>query len=297
MSLLAASSSLDTLSTLLDSRARAADVNASPLTASAAALKNQFAARTVALRASCRIAAKPPSVQYERAIELDASLAKAEAERTALAERAERLTKRLRTAEEEREKWMVEAQLRQVRYEKLLQRVTGSTPAVPTPSPMSPSSSISNLARTRENSVADFTEAAAASSNEPGVDITWLSKHFEDRISLVSSDAQRADSEAASWKAESRALIARLVQARQLDSRVAGLEKSLAERDDELETVRRSYESQLAAMAEHLATMNERIIKHADESEALQRQLRMQQQQQASSSSSKHPKKFLGKPG
>ena len=295
----------------MDARARSLDVKASPLVTSHAALTQSLLATAVDYRQSSRIKEEPVHVEHSRAITLDKSLAQAEAERAALADRADRLVNRLKIAEEEREKWMVEAQLRQSRYEKLLQRMTSGNQTSGVPS----STSLMNFntaqqvpQRNREDSTIDGKTGENKSPNgDDGneekknaiLELDFLTKHFAKRFALLSQNAREADAEASYWKAECRSLTARLAQIKLMSNRLAEMQSKLLDRDDELDTVRNSYESQLQAMAEHLASLNERIIKQADESEVLQRQLRLQQQNASSSSnssSSKHgSRRLLGK--
>uniref|UniRef100_A0A673SMM0 Protein phosphatase 1 regulatory subunit 21 n=1 Tax=Suricata suricatta TaxID=37032 RepID=A0A673SMM0_SURSU len=191
--------------------------------------------------------------------------------------------------EQEKEHWMLEAQLAKIKLEKENQRIaeklkstnsgqgvgpapenpTGATaggqeeaPAKAVLEPVHSTSLIGVLTRTSDNEVPEV---------ESREDL--IKSHYMARIVELTSQLQLADSKSVHFYAECRALSKRLALAEKSkealteEMKVAG--QNISRLQDELTTTKRSYEDQLSMMSDHLCSMNETLSKQREEIDTL----------------------------
>ncbi|XP_044774930.1 protein phosphatase 1 regulatory subunit 21 isoform X3 [Neomonachus schauinslandi] len=180
--------------------------------------------------------------------------------------------------EQEKEHWMLEAQLAKIKLEKENQRIADK---------LRSTSSGQALGLAQENATgvnaAGREEASAKAVLEPAHSTSLLSdvesredlikNHYMARIVELTSQLQLADSKSVHFYAECRALSKRLALAEKSkealteEMKVAG--QSISRLQDELTTTKRSYEDQLSMMSDHLCSMNETLSKQREEIDTL----------------------------
>ncbi|KAM3855409.1 protein phosphatase 1 regulatory subunit 21 isoform 6-T7 [Vipera latastei] len=100
-----------------------------------------------------------------------------------------------------------------------------------------------------------------------------IKNHYMARIIELTSQLQLADSKSVHFHAECRALVKRLTLAEK--AKESSLEKmkltrlNISKLQDELTTTKRSYEDQLSMMSDHLCSMNETLTKQREEIDTL----------------------------
>ncbi|ELR49081.1 KLRAQ motif-containing protein 1, partial [Bos mutus] len=192
-------------------------------------------------------------------------------------------------AQQEKEHWMLEAQLAKIKLEKENQRIadklkstssgqvvgvaqekaavataTGQeeASAKAVPEPVHSASEIGILTRTSDS------EAPDVESRED-----LIRNHYMTRIVELTSQLQLADSKSVHFYAECRALSKRLALAEKskeaLTEEMKVASQSISRLQDELTTTKRSYEDQLSMMSDHLCSMNETLSKQREEIDTL----------------------------
>ncbi|XP_063472945.1 protein phosphatase 1 regulatory subunit 21 isoform X7 [Symphalangus syndactylus] len=191
--------------------------------------------------------------------------------------------------EQEKEHWMLEAQLAKIKLEKENQRIadklknTGSAQLVGLAQenaamsnaagqdeatakavlePIQRTSLIGTLTRTSDSEVPDV---------ESREDL--IKNHYMARIVELTSQLQLADSKSVHFYAECRALSKRLALAEKskeaLTEEMKLASQNISRLQDELTTTKRSYEDQLSMMSDHLCSMNETLSKQREEIDTL----------------------------
>ncbi|KJE97613.1 hypothetical protein CAOG_007441 [Capsaspora owczarzaki ATCC 30864] len=113
-----------------------------------------------------------------------------------------------------------------------------------------------------------------------------IKKHFATRIAQLTEQLQLADSKAAAFHIECRALARRIdvgeAEKASIQQELEAANGAVNRLKDELATTERSYAQQIQLMTEHIATMNEQLSQKDDQIEAYRRrqQQALQQQQQ-----------------
>uniref|UniRef100_A0A8C8WK88 Protein phosphatase 1 regulatory subunit 21 n=1 Tax=Panthera leo TaxID=9689 RepID=A0A8C8WK88_PANLE len=180
--------------------------------------------------------------------------------------------------EQEKEHWMLEAQLAKIKLEKENQRIAdklkstsigqGVGPAQENPTGV-------NAGGQEEASTKAVLEPIHSTSLVPDVESRedLIKNHYMARIVELTSQLQLADSKSVHFYAECRALSKRLALAEKSkealteEMKVAG--QNISRLQDELTTTKRSYEDQLSMMSDHLCSMNETLSKQREEIDTL----------------------------
>uniref|UniRef100_A0A673SQD6 Protein phosphatase 1 regulatory subunit 21 n=1 Tax=Suricata suricatta TaxID=37032 RepID=A0A673SQD6_SURSU len=229
------------------------------------------------------------SVPYEEALANRRVLLSSTESREGLAQQVQQSLEKISKLEQEKEHWMLEAQLAKIKLEKENQRIaeklkstnsgqgvgpapenpTGATaggqeeaPAKAVLEPVHSTSLIGVLTRTSDNEVPEV---------ESREDL--IKSHYMARIVELTSQLQLADSKSVHFYAECRALSKRLALAEKSkealteEMKVAG--QNISRLQDELTTTKRSYEDQLSMMSDHLCSMNETLSKQREEIDTL----------------------------
>ncbi|KAM6220778.1 protein phosphatase 1 regulatory subunit 21 isoform 4-T4 [Rhynchocyon petersi] len=180
--------------------------------------------------------------------------------------------------EQEKEHWMLEAQLAKVKLEKENQRIadklrsTGSGQAAGQAQESAAMSSGAGqddaAARTTQEPVQSTSLAPEVESRED-----LIKNHYMARIVELTSQLQLADSKSVHFYAECRALSKRLTLAEKskeaLTEELKLASQNISRLQDELTTTKRSYEDQLSMMSDHLCSMNETLSKQREEIDTL----------------------------
>ncbi|XP_038607200.1 protein phosphatase 1 regulatory subunit 21 [Tachyglossus aculeatus] len=212
------------------------------------------------------------SVPYEEALANRRVLLSSTESREALSQQVQQSLEKIGKLEQEKEHWMLEAQLAKVKAERLKSvsptgpeaRDKEDAPDRSLPEPGKTSSPVGTLAVTPDSEVS----AAAAEAREG-----LIRAHYLGRIVDLTSQLQLADSKSVHFHAECRALAKRLFLAEKskeaLAEEVKSATQNVSRLQDELTTTKRSYEGQLSMMSDHLCSMNETLSKQREEIDTL----------------------------
>ncbi|XP_065446809.1 protein phosphatase 1 regulatory subunit 21 isoform X10 [Chrysemys picta bellii] len=228
------------------------------------------------------------SVPYEEALANRRVLLSSTESREGLAQQVQQSLEKIAKLEQEKEHWMLEAQLAKIKLEKENQKLKSSLSGQLI-EPMPENSVLLNAAeREKEEAIkktsrepvkrmsligmltmtTDNEEAPEAKSRED-----LIKNHYMARIVELTSLLQLADSKSVHFHAECRALAKRLSLAeKSKESLVEEMKlasQSISRLQDELTTTKRSYEDQLSMMSDHLCSMNETLSKQREEIDTL----------------------------
>uniref|UniRef100_A0A2I2YXB0 Protein phosphatase 1 regulatory subunit 21 n=1 Tax=Gorilla gorilla gorilla TaxID=9595 RepID=A0A2I2YXB0_GORGO len=180
--------------------------------------------------------------------------------------------------EQEKEHWMLEAQLAKIKLEKENQRIadklksTGSAQLVGL---AQENAAVSDTAGQDEATAKAVLEPIQSTSLVPDVESRedLIKNHYMARIVELTSQLQLADSKSVHFYAECRALSKRLALAEKskeaLTEEMKLASQNISRLQDELTTTKRSYEDQLSMMSDHLCSMNETLSKQREEIDTL----------------------------
>lgn len=237
----------------------------------------------------------PESVPYKLALYNHKVLVSSTESKDSLEQQIAATYEKVSKLEQAKEHWMLESQLLQVKYEKEVKKVqtlqqelnkllearganftdgiaslsdeTGST---------SSQSSLTSHSYDAPVPPSDLESIMSLKQDEDGDDLgreALIKAHFTQRIAELTSQVQFTESRAASINAECRALYRRMKQTEKTKQELAKSLKTasakVSQLEDEVETIKRSYETQLSMMSDHLCGMNEKLTSQQDEIEAL----------------------------
>ncbi|XP_053920215.1 protein phosphatase 1 regulatory subunit 21 isoform X2 [Cuculus canorus] len=245
----------------------------------------QYKKKAVAYMKSLR---KPcaDSVPYEEALANRRVLLSSTESREGLAQQVQQSLEKIAKLEQEKEHWMLEAQLAKIKLEKENQRLKHSLSGHLTET-IQEHSALPNVAEQKENAERSPREPMKSTSligmltvtadNEKAPDVEsredLIKTHYMARIAELTSHLQLADSKSVHFHAECRALVKRLSLAEKSkeslteELKLAG--QNISRLQDELMTTKRSYEDQLSMMSDHLCSMNETLTKQREEIDTL----------------------------
>ncbi|RMX50505.1 hypothetical protein pdam_00009228 [Pocillopora damicornis] len=224
----------------------------------------------------------PESVPYRVALKNHKILLSSTESKDSLEQQISMTHEKLSKLEQAKEHWMLESQLLQVKHEKevkkvrdleeeisKLQTAKGVLPTVDGLSSISDETgSISSHSSLTSHSYevqappSDLGGVALLSQAEGAEEVTretLIKNHFTQRVAELTSQC--------------RALYRRMKQAEKTKQELAKNLKTatskVSQLEDEVETIKRSYETQLSMMSDHLCGMNEKLTSQQDEIEAL----------------------------
>uniref|UniRef100_A0A7N5K280 Protein phosphatase 1 regulatory subunit 21 n=1 Tax=Ailuropoda melanoleuca TaxID=9646 RepID=A0A7N5K280_AILME len=218
------------------------------------------------------------SVPYEEALANRRVLLSSTESREGLAQQVQQSLEKISKLEQEKEHWMLEAQLAKIKLEKENQRIADK---------LRSTSSGQGLGLAQENAtgvnVVGREEASAKAVLEPAQSTSLvpdvesredlIKNHYMARIVELTSQLQLADSKSVHFYAECRALSKRLALAEKskeaLTEEMKVAVQNISRLQDELTTTKRSYEDQLSMMSDHLCSMNETLSKQREEIDTL----------------------------
>ncbi|RMB93726.1 hypothetical protein DUI87_29957 [Hirundo rustica rustica] len=194
------------------------------------------------------------SVPYEEALANRRVLLSSTESREGLAQQVQQSLEKIAKLEQEKEHWMLEAQLAKIKLEKENQKLKNSLSGHLTEA-IQEQSVLPNIAEqkkeTTEKSLREPIKSTSligmltvTTDNEKAPDVEsredLIKTHYMARIAELTSHLQLADSKSVHFHAE-----------------------------DELMTTKRSYEDQLSMMSDHLCSMNETLTKQREEIDTL----------------------------
>ncbi|NXY63263.1 PPR21 phosphatase, partial [Callaeas wilsoni] len=232
------------------------------------------------------------SVPYEEALANRRVLLSSTESREGLAQQVQQSLEKIAKLEQEKEHWMLEAQLAKIKLEKENQKLKNSLSGHLAET-IQEHSILPNIAEqkkeTTEKSLREplkstslccllkflLCQAPDAESRED-----LIKTHYMARIAELTSHLQLADSKSVHFHAECRALAKRLSLAEKskeslteelklASQNITRLQASKLFCSDELMTTKRSYEDQLSMMSDHLCSMNETLTKQREEIDTL----------------------------
>ncbi|KAG7462670.1 hypothetical protein MATL_G00187260 [Megalops atlanticus] len=239
---------------------------------------------------------RPESVPYAEALTNRRVLTSSTESREGLTQQVQQSQEKIARLEQEKEHWLLEAQLGRVRLEKENQRITeleaqlaaalGGGPAPqPVPQEGSPATPGQEEAESEERGAGkepiQTTSlvgmlTVAPNSEDVGDEQSreqLIKSHYMARVGELTTQLQVSDSKAVHFHAECRALAKRLALAEKsretLTEEVKLANQNISRLQDELATTKRSYEDQLSMMSDHLCSMNETLSKQREEIDTL----------------------------
>uniref|UniRef100_A0AAR2J5I9 Protein phosphatase 1 regulatory subunit 21 n=1 Tax=Pygocentrus nattereri TaxID=42514 RepID=A0AAR2J5I9_PYGNA len=240
------------------------------------------------------LATRPETVPYTEALSNRRILTSSTESREGLMQQVQQSQEKIARLEQEKEHWLLEAQLARVRLEKESQRIveleaqlsaalggdsvttTSSQTAFLTPECTDP--------ETEEKTgreVSHSTSVVGMLTTTPTNEIVGdeesrehlIKTHYMTRVADLTTQLQMSDSKAVHFHAECRALAKRLTIAEKsretLTEEVKQANQNITRLQDELSTTKRSYEDQLSMMSDHLCSMNETLSKQREEIDTL----------------------------
>ncbi|XP_063247270.1 protein phosphatase 1 regulatory subunit 21 isoform X1 [Prinia subflava] len=244
--------------------------------------KKKAAAYVKSLKKPCA-----DSVPYEEALANRRVLLSSTESREGLAQQVQQSLEKIAKLEQEKEHWMLEAQLAKIKLEKENQKLKNSLSGHLTET-IQERSVLPNIAEqkkeTTEKSLREPIKSTSligmltvTTDNEKAPDVEsredLIKTHYMARIAELTSHLQLADSKSVHFHAECRALAKRLSLAEKskesLTEELKLASQNITRLQDELMTTKRSYEDQLSMMSDHLCSMNETLTKQREEIDTL----------------------------
>ncbi|XP_054050661.1 protein phosphatase 1 regulatory subunit 21 isoform X2 [Rissa tridactyla] len=277
------SNNLDHFTTSLSYGPKAGTEFISPLSAECML---QYKKKAVAYMKSLK---KPcaDSVPYEEALANRRVLLSSTESREGLAQQVQQSLEKIAKLEQEKEHWMLEAQLAKIKLEKENQKLKNSLSGHLTEA-IQERSVLPNVAEqkkeTTEKSPREPIKSTSligmltiTTDDEKAPDVEsredLIKNHYMARIAELTSHLQLADSKSVHFHAECRALAKRLSLAEKskesLTEELKLASQNISRLQDELMTTKRSYEDQLSMMSDHLCSMNETLTKQREEIDTL----------------------------
>ncbi|KAM4729734.1 protein phosphatase 1 regulatory subunit 21 isoform 1-T1 [Anableps anableps] len=238
--------------------------------------------------------ARPQSVPYREALSNRRILTSSTESREGLTQQVQQSQEKIARLEQEKEHWLLEAQLGKVRLEKENQRIAdleAQLAAALGGSQSSQTAADGRLAQSHEEAEtlqkATGKETTLCTSLVGMLCTTPTNEHVGDeesreqlikthymaRVGELTTQLQISDSKAVHFHSECRALAKRLTIAEKaretLSEEVKLANENITRLQDELTTTKRSYEDQLSMMSDHLCSMNETLSKQREEIDTL----------------------------
>ncbi|XP_068424499.1 protein phosphatase 1 regulatory subunit 21 isoform X2 [Clinocottus analis] len=237
---------------------------------------------------------RPQSVPYREALSNRRILTSSTESREGLTQQVHQSQDKIARLEQEKEHWLLEAQLGKVRLEKENQRIAdleSQLAAALGGSPNSHPAAASTLSESQEeaekeqNAVGKETTLCTSlvgmlcttptveHVGDEGSREQLIKTHYMARVGELTTQLQISDSKAVHFHSECRALAKRLAIAEKsretLSEEVRLANQNITRLQDELTTTKRSYEDQLSMMSDHLCSMNETLSKQREEIDTL----------------------------
>ncbi|CAL8299989.1 unnamed protein product [Merluccius merluccius] len=245
---------------------------------------------------------RPQSVPYKEALCNRRVLTSSTESREGLTQQVHQSQEKIARLEQEKEHWLLEAQLGKVRLEKESQRIgelevqlaalAGGTPAsaalaaavAAPPADDAPAHDQEDMEVVQKGGGKEATMSTSLVgmlSTTPSTENVGdeesreqlIKDHYMTRVGELTTQLQVSDSKAVHFHAECRALAKRLALAEKsretLSEEVKVANQNITRLQDELTTTKRSYEDQLSMMSDHLCSVNDTLSKQREEIDTL----------------------------
>uniref|UniRef100_A0A8D3A619 Protein phosphatase 1 regulatory subunit 21 n=1 Tax=Scophthalmus maximus TaxID=52904 RepID=A0A8D3A619_SCOMX len=237
---------------------------------------------------------RPQSVPYREALSNRRILTSSTESREGLTQQVQQSQEKIARLEQEKEHWLLEAQLGKVRLEKENQRIADLEVQLAAALGESPNCRLLMAAAgtpAQSHEEAETEQKAESSTlctslvgmlcTTPTVEHVGdeesreqlIKTHYMARVGELTTQLQISDSKAVHFHSECRALAKRLAIAETsretLSEEVKVANQNITRLQDELTTTKRSYEDQLSMMSDHLCSMNETLSKQREEIDTL----------------------------
>lgn len=221
------------------------------------------------------------SVPYEEALVNRRVLLSSTESREGLAQQVQHSLEKISKLEQEKEHWMLEAQLSKIKLEKETQRISDIVRNMDKGQLADAAQEnaliheTDNAVETKTTSLIGMLSMSSDNLQVPDHDSRegLIKNHYMTRIAELTTQLQLADSKSVHFHAECRALAKRLALAEKSNQNLTEETKSaslsISRLQDELITTKRSYEDQLSMMSDHLCIMNETLTKQREEIDTL----------------------------
>ncbi|XP_057703275.1 protein phosphatase 1 regulatory subunit 21 [Corythoichthys intestinalis] len=230
---------------------------------------------------------RPESIPYREALSNRQVLTSSTESREGLTQQVQQSQEKIARLEQEKEHWLLEAQLGKVRLEKENQRISDLEAQLAMALGAGQNARTSTLTQNHEEVEASAAKETMCTSlvgmlcTVPAAEHVGdeesreqlIKTHYMTRVRELTTQLQVSDSKAVHFHSECRALAKRLAIAEK--SRDAGRDEmkrasqNITHLQDELSTTKRSYEDQLSMMSDHLCSMNETLSKQREEIDTL----------------------------
>lgn len=236
---------------------------------------------------------KPQSVPYREALSNRRILTSSTESREGLTQQVQQSQEKIARLEQEKEHWLLEAQLGKVRLEKENQRIAdlesqlaaalggGASPPTLAAAAASPAPAQEEAEGAAGKEATLCTSLVGMLCTTPLVEHVGdeesreqlIKTHYMARVGELTTQLQISDSKAVHFHSECRALARRLAIAEKnretLSEEVRLANQNITRLQDELATTKRSYEDQLSTMSDHLCSLNETLSKQREEIDTL----------------------------
>lgn len=236
---------------------------------------------------------KPQSVPYREALSNRRILTSSTESREGLTQQVQQSQEKIARLEQEKEHWLLEAQLGKVRLEKENQRIAdlesqlaaalggGASPPTLAAAAASPAPAQEEAEGAAGKEATLCTSLVGMLCTTPSVEHVGdeesreqlIKTHYMARVGELTTQLQISDSKAVHFHSECRALARRLAIAEKnretLSEEVRLANQNITRLQDELATTKRSYEDQLSTMSDHLCSLNETLSKQREEIDTL----------------------------
>lgn len=232
---------------------------------------------------------RPQSVPYREALSNRRILTSSTESREGLTQQVQQSQEKIARLEQEKEHWLLEAQLGKVRLEKENQRIADLEVQLSAALGGCPNSQTAahnhqdaeSEQKTAEKESTLCTSLVGMLCTTPSVEHVGdeesrehlIKAHYMVRVGELTTQLQVSDSKAVHFHSECRALAKRLAIAEKsretLSEEVKLSNQNITRLQDELTTTKRSYEDQLSMMSDHLCSMNETLSKQREEIDTL----------------------------
>uniref|UniRef100_A0A673Y738 Protein phosphatase 1 regulatory subunit 21 n=1 Tax=Salmo trutta TaxID=8032 RepID=A0A673Y738_SALTR len=206
---------------------------------------------------------RPESVPYREALLHRRVLTSSTESREGLTQQVVASQEKIARLEQEKEHWLLEAQLGRVRLEKESQRIQDLETQL--------SFALGGGGSPAHSLVVVLSVCLQVGDEESREQL--IKTHYMARVGELTTQLQVSDSKAVNFHAECRALAKRLAIAEKsretLTEEVKLANQNITRLQDELATTKRSYKEQLSMMSDHLCSMNETLSKQREEIDTL----------------------------
>uniref|UniRef100_A0A3Q4MUB5 Protein phosphatase 1 regulatory subunit 21 n=1 Tax=Neolamprologus brichardi TaxID=32507 RepID=A0A3Q4MUB5_NEOBR len=214
---------------------------------------------------------KPQSVPYREALSNRRILTSSTESREGLTQQVQQSQEKIARLEQEKEHWLLEAQLGKVRLEKENQRIVELEAQLAAALGGSPNS---QTAAAGDNKIlCSLMLCLTLQVGDEESREQLIKSHYMARVGELTTQLQISDSKAVHFHSECRALAKRLAIAEKsretFSEEVKLANQNITRLQDELATTKRSYEDQLSMMSDHLCSMNETLSKQREEIDTL----------------------------